>query len=161
MEIAIKYFNELAVDELFAIFKLRNEVFIVEQHCPYQDIDEADRQSYHLLLSEKGQLLAYLRIIPAGVLGKEARIGRVVARFRRRGYATMIVKEALSFMHKELGVNEVLLEAQLYAVSLYEKCGFERISAVFLEDGIEHVRMKKHGLAMLSHSFQQSGLRIL
>ncbi len=143
MNLTIKAFQDLTVDELFNIYKLRCEVFIVEQNCPYQDVDDADKESFHLLLRENDELVAYLRIIPRGVLGDEVRIGRVVAKYRHRGYATEMLKKAVSFIDKEFGDNCVVLEAQVYARSLYENCGFEPISDIFLEDNIEHIRMKK------------------
>ena len=83
MELVIKHFSELTLEELHDILKLRTEIFIVEQNCPYQDIDGADKVAYHLYLKENNEILAYLRVLPEGATYKEASIGRVVSARRR------------------------------------------------------------------------------
>ena len=145
MELVRKRFRELSTDELFEIYKLRSAVFVAEQNCPYQDVDDFDRDAIHMLLLEEGRILAYLRLLPAGTAAGEVSIGRVVAAERRRGYATRLVREALDTAVTELSADTVVLEAQTYARELYEKLGFVAVSDEFLLDGIPHVKMRWTG----------------
>lgn len=85
MELFVKQFEELTAGELFEILKLRVSVFVVEQKCAYQEIDDADRAAYHVWLSEEGKIRAYLRVLPAGTVFPEVSIGRVIAVERRKG----------------------------------------------------------------------------
>ena len=142
MKLFEKKFEELSTNELFKILKLRCSVFIVEQSCPYQDIDEQDREALHLWLEEGGEILAYLRVLPAGTVFEEASIGRVISVNRRSGNGTKIVSEGIRAAKEAFGAEAITIEAQLYAKSLYEKLGFVQISQPFLEDGIEHVKMR-------------------
>ena len=135
----LKSFSQLSADELFAIYKLRVAVFVVEQKCAYQEVDEVDKASYHLWYEDEDGIEAYLRIIPAGVTRKEVSLGRVIAVKRRCGLGTKIVSDAISFAKKELKAKEIVIEAQTYVKSLYEQLGFRVESEEFFEDGIPHV----------------------
>lgn len=138
----LKSFSQLSADELFAIYKLRVAVFVVEQKCAYQEVDEVDKASYHLWYEDEDGIEAYLRIIPAGVTCKEVSLGRVIAVKRRCGLGTKIVSDAISFAKKELKTKEIVIEAQTYVKLLYEQLGFRVESEEFFEDGIPHVQMR-------------------
>ena len=142
MELVVKHFDELTARELFDLYKLRVSVFVVEQNCPYQEVDDADRVSYHVWLRDGDGIAAYLRVIPAGVSFEDASIGRVIAVRRRCGLGTRVVAEGLRVAQERLGAQRVTIEAQTYARALYEKLGFRQTSAEFLEDGIPHIRMQ-------------------
>lgn len=101
-----------------------------------------DKLSYHLWLESENAIKAYLRVIPAGVVRKEVSLGRVIAVERHQGLGTEIVKHGIEFAKEQLGAEEIVIEAQTYVRSLYEKLGFKAESEEFLEDGIPHVRMR-------------------
>lgn len=143
METVIKSFSELTTDELFEIYKLRVSVFVVEQQCPYQDIDEADRAAYHVYLRDGSGILAYLRVLPAGVQFDTVGIGRVIAVKRRMGYGSRVLAEGIKVALEKLNADIITVEAQTYARGLYEKAGFTQTSEEFLEDGIPHLRMER------------------
>ena len=140
MELIVKHFSELSVEELFEIYKLRVSVFIVEQSCPYQDIDDADKSAYHVWLRDEDGIEAYARVLPAGVAFPTAAIGRVIAVKRRCGLGTKIVTASIEAVREKLGADTI--EAQVYARSLYENLGFRQTSEEFLEDGIPHIQMQ-------------------
>ena len=140
MELIVKPFYALSAEDLFEIYKLRVSVFIVEQECPYQDIDDADKSAYHVWLRDEDGIEAYARVLPAGVAFPAAAIGRVIAVKRRCGLGTKIVAAAIETARDKLGADKITIEAQVYARSLYEKAGFKQTSEEFLEDGIPHIR---------------------
>ncbi|WP_407430849.1 GNAT family N-acetyltransferase [Arcticibacter sp.] len=140
-----KRFQDLSLEQLYQILQLRNEVFIVEQRCAYQDLDHLDEQCHHLMMYDEGRLIAYARIIPPGISYKEASIGRIVthAHYRGKGVGAIMMKLILSDLEDLLGNRPVKIGAQLYAEKFYEKFGFVRSSEVYDEDGIEHIQMIK------------------
>jgi len=142
MELIVKHFSELSAEELFEIYKLRVSVFIVEQSCPYQDIDDADKSAYHVWLRDEDGIEAYARVLPAGVAFPTAAFGRVIAMKRRCGLGTKIVAAAIETARDKLGADMITIEAQVYARSLYENLGFRQTSEEFLEDGIPHIQMQ-------------------
>ena len=142
MELIVKHFSELSAEELFEIYKLRVSVFIVEQSCPYQDIDDADKSAYHVWLRDEDGIEAYARVLPAGVAFPTAAFGRVIAVKRRCGLGTKIVAAAIEKARDKLGADMITIEAQVYARSLYENLGFRQTSEEFLEDGIPHIQMQ-------------------
>lgn len=142
MELIVKHFSELSAEELFEIYRLRVSVFIVEQRCPYQDVDDADRTAYHLWLRDENGIAAYARLLPPGAAFPTAAIGRVIAVRRRCGLGTRIVDAAINAAREKLSADVITIEAQVYARSLYEKAGFVQTSEEFLEDGIPHVQMQ-------------------
>lgn len=142
MELTVKHFSQLSAEELFEIYRLRVSVFIVEQKCPYQDVDDADRTAYHLWLRDENGIAAYARLLPPGVTFPTAAIGRVIAVRRRCGLGTKIVDAAINAAREKLSADVITIEAQVYARSLYEKAGFVQTSEEFLEDGIPHVQMQ-------------------
>ena len=145
METIIKKYNELTVDELYEILKLRSIVFVVEQNCIYQDLDDIDKRSYHIYMKEKDkpEIKVYLRVFEKDK--DTAQIGRVVTEkdSRRKGYASQLIEKGIEISKNEMKKTKVYLEGQVYAAKLYEKLGFKIISDEFLEDGIPHYKMLK------------------
>lgn len=141
MELVVKRFDELFIDELYEILKVRSEVFVVEQNCVYQDIDDKDKYSYHIYLKEDGKIKAYLRLIDKGKSFEEVSIGRVLTLDRGKGYANIILEEAIKIAKEKMNADKIKIEAQTYAKKMYEKFGFKQVSDEFLEDGIEHIQM--------------------
>ena len=141
MELTGKHFSELTTEELFDIYKLRVSVFVVEQSCPYQEVDSADKTAYHIWLKEEGELLAYLRVLPRGVVREEVSLGRVIAVRRRCGLGSRILAAGIRTAVEQFGADCIVIEAQTYARGLYEKAGFVQTSEEFLEDGIPHIQM--------------------
>ena len=146
MKTVIKHFNELSTDELFEIYRLRVSVFVVEQSCPYQEVDGYDRASVHIWLEDEDGIEAYLRVLPAGTVFDSVSIGRVIAVKRRQGLGSAVVAEGIKAARACFGAEEIVIEAQTYARGLYEKFGFVQISDEFFEDGIPHIKMKLSGL---------------
>lgn len=142
MELVVKHFSELTAKELFEIYKLRVSVFVVEQKCPYQEVDDADRTAYHLWLKDADGIEAYARVLPQGAAFPTAAIGRVIAVKRRCGLGGKIVEAAIRVAKATLHADKLTIEAQVYARSLYEKHGFQQSSEEFLEDGIPHIQMQ-------------------
>ena len=140
----MKSFQDLQPLELYRLLQLRSSVFVLEQTCLYQDMDDRDQAALHLWLEdEKGQILAACRLLKAGVTFPDAAsIGRVLTApgVRGQGFGQLLMEKALSVL-TERQVGLVKIEAQLYAKAFYEKVGFRQISDVFLEDGIEHIAM--------------------
>lgn len=141
MELKIKHFSELSAQELFAIYRLRVSVFVVEQNCPYQEVDDADEHAYHVWFEDEDGIEAYLRVVEPGVVFPECAIGRVIAVKRRCGLGTKIVSAGLRAAQERYGAEAVRIEAQTYARKLYEGLGFVQTSEEFLEDGIPHIGM--------------------
>lgn len=141
MVLEIKRFEELSVGELYEILKARSAVFVVEQSCVYQDLDDKDKGAYHLWLRDEEGLKAYLRVLSPGVSYKEASIGRVISLQRRRGLGGRLMKAAIALCKDTLKAEAVRISAQQYACPFYESVGFERVSDVYDEDGIPHVQM--------------------
>ncbi len=142
MELIVKHFSELSTDEWYAICKLRISVFVVEQKCPYQEIDDADRDAYHVWLQDGADIKAYARVLPPGAAFPSAAIGRVIAVERRCGLGRRIVEAAIEAAKEKMMADKITIEAQTYVRSLYEKLGFAPTSGVFLEDGIPHIQMQ-------------------
>lgn len=138
-----KQFNELTTDELYAILQLRNEVFVVEQKCIFQDADGKDQHSYHLMGWKDNLLVAYSRLIPAGISYSEPAITRVVTSpsSRSLGMGKELVKQAINILYKTWGKTDIKIGAQLYLEQFYNSFGFQRSSEVYVEDGIAHIEM--------------------
>ncbi len=132
-------FAELTRDELYAILELRERVFVVEQKCAYQDADGVDPVSRHLWATNGGEIVAYLRIVPAGQKYDEVAIGRVIVAQAMRG--TGLGKELMRRGLAAAGAVPVRLSAQAHLEKFYADLGFRRVSDVYDEDGIPHVEM--------------------
>ena len=141
MEIIVKAFQELSVDELYEMLQIRVAVFVVEQNCPYQDLDDKDKQAYHVFLRENGETLGYLRVIDKGNRLQEASVGRVISLKRRQGIGGALMRAGLAVAKEKFGADKVMVGAQKYAIPFYESVGFRVISDEYLEDGIPHVYM--------------------
>ena len=138
-----KKFDELTLHELYAILQLRNEVFVVEQNCVFQDADNKDQPSFHLMGWMNDKLIAYTRLVPAGIIYDTASIGRVVtsSSLRRTGIGKELMERSIEKTKELFGEKSIKLGAQLYLKNFYESLGFTQSSDIYLEDGIEHIEM--------------------
>ena len=143
MNFTLKTFEQLTNTELYNILKVRTEVFVVEQNCPYPEVDGKDLQSYHLYKEENGEIVAYLRILPPGVSYEELSIGRVLVKKEYRGHklAQHMMEHALLFIQNELHETTVKIQAQEYLRNFYGSFGFKAISKTYLEHNIPHIDM--------------------
>lgn len=140
MEWKLKKFNDLTINELYEILQLRIEIFVVEQDCPYQDLDDKDKDSWHLFLENNDEIIATLRIIPENISYKEMSIGRVVVKkkYRGQGLSKEMMKKAIDFIIDDLNKNKIRLSGQAYLTEFYTSLGFNKVLECYLEDGIEH-----------------------
>ena len=142
MQLCVKHFSELTTAELYAILRLREAVFIVEQNCPFAEIDGKDLDAWHLWFAEDGEILAYARVLDRGVSFETPAVGRVISMQRRRGLGSRILAEGIRIAREKYAAEAVMLEAQTYAREFYGKAGFVQVSDEFLEDGIPHIVMR-------------------
>ena len=139
----LKKFEALSPYQVYAILQLRNEVFVVEQNCVFQDADDKDQHCYHLMGFNDNKLVAYTRIVPEGVIYSQASIGRVVTspQVRRHGAGKALMNQSIDTVYNLFGRVPIKIGAQLYLKHFYESLGFHQVSDVYLEDGIEHIYM--------------------
>ena len=147
----IKTFQELTVDELYELLRVRSEVFVVEQDCVYQDMDGDDKQAIHVWLTEcvsEGhepdceKVVALARVCPAGVHLPTISIGRVITTERGKGYGKQIMLAAIDVAVEYFNASSIDIEAQEYAKGFYEGVGFKQTSDTFMLDGIPHIKMR-------------------
>lgn len=138
-----KHFDLLTPYELYAIVKLRSEVFVVEQNCVFQDADDKDQKCYHLMGVAENKLAAYARLVPAGAVYKNISIGRIVTspQFRNRGAGKALLTSAIRQCNELFNEQTIQIGAQLYLKKFYESFGFNQTSEVYDEDGIPHIEM--------------------
>jgi ElaA protein len=138
-----KSFEELTTIELYSILQLRNEVFVVEQNCVYQDIDGKDKKSFHLMAWQDDQLTAYTRLVPPGISFIEASIGRVITspKYRGLGIGITLMEKSIHHTLQSYTTNKIRIGAQLYLKKFYEGFNFVAQGDEFLEDGIPHIEM--------------------
>jgi ElaA protein len=138
-----KKFDDLSPHELYKIMQLRNEVFVVEQNCVYQDADDKDPHCYHLMGWNNDKLVAYTRLLPPGLAYTEPSIGRVVTSPSARGggIGRELMEKSIEEVHQLFGTTSIKIGAQLYLLHFYTSLGFKQTSVVYLEDNIEHVEM--------------------
>lgn len=136
-----KTFHQLTIDELYELFRVRADVFVVEQDCPYQDLDGDDQSAIHLWLTVGEKTVALARVCPKGTHMEETSIGRVITTERGKGYGRDIMLAAIAAAQEDLGATLIDIEAQEYAKVFYEKVGFRQSSEMFMLDGIPHIRM--------------------
>ena len=141
-----KSFEQLSADTLYQLIRLRLEVFVVEQNCPYQDLDNKDTlaSTRHLYVRNDDRVIAYARCLAPGVrFGQGAAIGRVVvaSQCRRQGYARVIVQQAIASCRQQWPDQPVMLSAQVYAMELYRGLGFQATGLPYDEDDIPHQDM--------------------
>ena len=136
-----KSFQELTVDELYELLRVRSEVFVVEQDCVYQDMDGDDQKAIHLWLTLADKVVALARVCPVETHMQEISIGRVVTTERGKGYGKQIMLYAIDAAVKHFHATHIDIEAQEYAKGFYESIGFKQTSETFILDGIPHIRM--------------------
>jgi len=139
-----KRMNDLSPAELYAILKLRSEVFVVEQNCVYLDTDGKDLDAWHLCGWLNGELLvAYTRLLAPGVSYREASIGRVVTHpsHRKDGYGKILMQQSIKKIGAIFNVSDIKIGAQQYLTKFYSDLGFHVTSEPYMEDGIPHVEM--------------------
>ncbi len=139
----LKHFEELTADELYIILQLRNEVFIVEQICPYQDLDNKDLRAFHLMGTDNNTLLAYSRLLSPGISYSESSIGRVVTSpsVRKTGMGKKLMEESINQIKNLFHTDTIRIGAQLYLKKFYETFGFIQEGDGYLEDNIPHIIM--------------------
>jgi len=138
-----KPFDELSPHELYAILRLRNEVFVVEQNCVFQDADNKDQASHHLMGRQQEKLVAYTRLVPPGTAYTEPGIGRVVTDITARGsgIGRLLVQQSIAECRKLFGNRTIRIGAQLYLEKFYRSLGFVPTGGMYPEDGIPHIQM--------------------
>jgi len=141
VKLNVKKYNELSLDELYEILKVRASVFVVEQNCNYVDMDGFDRLAYHVFLTEGDEIAAYLRVLPKDTVYEEVCLGRVIAVKRGEGLGAEIVKEGIKVAREKFNADKIIVGAQSYAKGFYEKCGFKQISEEYMDTGIPHIKM--------------------
>ena len=138
-----KPFTRLSADELYAILQLRNAVFVLEQNCVFQDADNKDQPSFHLMGWQDAALVAYTRLVPPGIAYDEASIGRVVTAITARGsgIGRMLMQRSIDECRKLFGEGVIRIGAQLYLKEFYASLGFIPTGGIYPEDGIDHIQM--------------------
>lgn len=139
-----KAFDKLSLNELYSLLALRAEVFVVEQDCPYQDLDGKDPQCLHILGTDiNGDLLAYARIVPAGLAYEQVALGRIVTspKVRRTGVGKQLMQYGMEQIEEKYGTMPIVMSAQCYLLDFYKSFGFVPQGDEYLEDGIPHMHM--------------------
>ena len=138
----IKPYNDLSKDQFFDILKLRIEIFVVEQCCYYQELDDEDKEAFHVSIFTDGIRVAVGRIRP-NLHNKEVKIGRIAVKmeYRKKGLAYKMMKDIMNFLSNDYKNFSVLLSAQTYLIEFYRSFGFKEVGDNYLEDGIEHINM--------------------
>lgn len=137
-------FLELDTDQLYAILKVRQEVFVIEQKCFYLDTDDVDQVSYHVIgRNDQGDIMAYARLIPAGVSYAELSMGRVlvIEQERGKGLGRQLTQRCLEEVARIWGQQPIRLSAQAYLVQFYKDFGFLTVGEEYLDAGIPHIEM--------------------
>jgi ElaA protein len=143
LQSVIKTFNDLSPQDIYNILQLRSEVFVVEQNCVYQDIDDKDQYALHLLLKKDDYLIGYSRIFKAGDYFKEASIGRVLVKKEDRNnrHGSLLMELSIKAIKDHFKENTVKISAQTYLKKFYNELGFDPVGEEYLEDGIPHIAM--------------------
>lgn len=138
MELTINYLNDLSSQQVTQMFLERVKVFVVEQNCPYQEVDVEDFEALHVLMKENDNLVAYARVITKP---DAYYIGRVlvVKDYRRKGLGSKLVQAILDYLDTD---KPIRLSGQTYVAQMYEKLGFVQVSEEYLEDNIPHIDME-------------------
>ena len=139
-----KKFEALSVVELYQILRLRSEIFVVEQNCVYQDLDNKDQKALHLFGEYDGKIIAYSRLFKAGDYFDCSSIGRVVVdeNYRDKKFGHELIKQGISEIKNHFNEEKITISAQLYLKKFYESHGFIQTSEMYLEDDIPHIEMK-------------------
>ncbi|PJB12154.1 MAG: GNAT family N-acetyltransferase [Flavobacteriales bacterium CG_4_9_14_3_um_filter_40_17] len=141
----LKKFEELSIWELYPILRLRSQVFVVEQDCVYQDLDNKDYKALHLFGKEEDKILAYTRLFKPGYYFDKASIGRVVVdeNYRKLKLGHELIRKSIQAIENHFDTVEIKISAQRYLKKFYETHGFMQIGEGYLEDGIPHIAMVK------------------
>lgn len=139
------FFNELTPHQLYEIIKLRNEVFVVEQNCVFQDADDKDQLSFHFMQWAGNDLAGYTRLLKPGLAYEQMSIGRVVTspKYRRTGAGKELMAASIKKCYELFGNGHIKIGAQLYLKKFYESFEFVQAGEGYLEDGIPHIHMIK------------------
>jgi ElaA protein len=140
-----KSFPELTTIELYQLLQLRAEVFVVEQNCPYLDIDDKDQKSFHVLGYENEKLVACTRLVPVGIsYNNEPSIGRVVTHpsVRKSGYGKLLMEYSIAETRQRFNASVIVIGAQQYLDRFYRELGFVPEGDMYLEDNIPHMTMR-------------------
>lgn len=143
MKIVIKQFKELSINEYHQITQARERVFYLEQHVSCLDADDIDPHCTYLYVEQAGQIIGFLRMIPAGIAYEEVSIGRVLVcdEFRREGICRKMMQTAIDYIQASWRTSHIKISAQAYLVDFYKSLGFTLISEAYLEAGITHYKM--------------------
>jgi ElaA protein len=144
MHFILKKFEDLSLEELYRILQIRAEVFVVEQDCVYQDLDNLDQNSYHVLGIVDNEIEAYTRIIPpGGTYDDYSSIGRVITsqKVRKNGYGKSLMNFSIKSCFEAYTTSPLKISAQTYLLKFYSELGFEAVGEGYLEDGIPHIAM--------------------
>ena len=141
----LKPFESLTPHELYAILRLRSEVFVMEQNCIFLDMDNKDQFSYHLMGWDGNKLVASTRLLAPGKSYNYMSIGRVVTSpaFRGKGAGKELMNVSIEKCYELFGKGPIKIGAQLYLKQFYKSFGFKQTSDMYLEDNIEHIEMIK------------------
>ena len=143
MKVVSKFFDELSTKELYEIIKARMEIFVVEQNCNYQDLDDVDFCALHIfIMNESNQVQAYMRAFYTDEERKTVRIGRVLTREHGRGTGKVLLSEGLEIIKEKMQPERIYVESQCHAIGFYEREGFKICSEEFLDVGIPHKGME-------------------
>jgi len=143
MKFKVKKFSKLSVNELYDLLQLRQQIFVVEQNCIYLDADGVDKKCLHLLGIVDKKIVAYARIIPAGISYPTPSIGRVVIdeKYRGKKYAYQLMEKAIELTVSKMKAKKITISAQLYLKDFYEKLGFKTVGDVYLDCDLPHLKM--------------------
>lgn len=142
-----KWYDALSLDELYGIMRLRQEVFVVEQNCPYLDADGKDKHSLHVFaMNDNQDFLAYGRIVKPGISYREVSLGRIVtsAACRSTGTGKLLMEKLIFYTNLHFGTGDIRISAQSYLKAFYGKFGFRQVSEPYLEDDIPHIEMLRN-----------------
>ncbi|MBQ2322856.1 MAG: GNAT family N-acetyltransferase [Bacteroidales bacterium] len=146
LELHVKRFYDLTLDELYGLLRVRSEVFIVEQNCVYQDVDGDDKIAIHAWLTRGEKIVAMLRVLPSGSHNLDGvSIGRVITTERGKGYGETIVRHGLRLAVEVFGASRVVIQSQEQAKGFYEKVGFRATSEPYMFEGLPHRDMVWEG----------------
>ena len=143
MEINTYSYNELTTNQLYEILKLRAEVFVVEQNCAYQDLDNKDNKALHLIGERNNKIIAYTRIFKKGDYFTNSSIGRVLVKkeFRKKEIGKVIMQKSIETIKKDPKEEKIEISAQKYLTKFYKDLGFKKTGKEYLEDNIPHIKM--------------------
>lgn len=146
LKTTIKKFEALTTNELYAILRLRSEVFVVEQDCVYQDLDDKDKRAIHVMGWYDNTIVAYTRIFDVKLYFNEASIGRVVVdkKYRSKGFGIDIMIASINAIKRYFSQTQIKISAQTYLIKFYNELGFKEQGKPYLEDGIPHTAMIKN-----------------